>query len=307
MEGYDPARLELLEAVLGKMFIPVKLKRVEDAAVVLAYFNPFVGYVSSSRPTLPPFPTGGILADEMGLGKTVEVLSLIMLNAKPEEDSVKKNHQSIRLKRGNSPCEFQTMDVDCVGISTNTEKRKQDDIKDFDVKEKATKKICLSESSRSDVVADAESQTVDADTNQSDLTIQKQKAKVPINGRKKRRKLKLQTTRKKRKKLGNGTKRESKSKSHQSSKNSSIDQKGSPISKSIGTTYSKVKPMYDAALGEYDATKLATVSAKFHGEFFNPNVGRKAFFECICGEGLEDESEVIQGAKVIYPERKRSF
>jgi hypothetical protein len=62
--------------------------------------------------------------------------------------------------------------------------------------------------------------------------------------------------------------------------------------KSGGKTYDKIKPMYDRALGEFNATRYATVSARFHGEFFNPHVGRKAFFECICGEGLEDESDV---------------
>jgi len=44
------------------------------------FFNVATNYTTSTQPTLA---SGGILADDMGLGKTIQIISLILANAKP--------------------------------------------------------------------------------------------------------------------------------------------------------------------------------------------------------------------------------
>lgn len=59
-----------------------------------AYYQPTMGFLTKEKPTLRPMPRGGILADEMGLGKTVEVLSLMLMHPRPEDDVYKPQVRS---------------------------------------------------------------------------------------------------------------------------------------------------------------------------------------------------------------------
>lgn len=73
----------------------VNLKAFGNKCLQDVYYSRASGCISWEKQKVDKLPNrGGILADEMGLGKTIEVLSLILLNQRPDVTDFKSEFDS---------------------------------------------------------------------------------------------------------------------------------------------------------------------------------------------------------------------
>jgi hypothetical protein len=308
-EGIIPAaadtKVNLADCFMRKMYIPITLSRVDTEVTDAAFYNPFLGYVCRKRPSLSNITTGGILADEMGLGKTVEVLSLILLNQRKDligevkeefiEESDSGNHSEEVLKnsrtrgRGKRMASSNKIPVDKKKRKTpipvkplvhpNLKRKRCLSPCEFEVSNVEGTEMASVKNGPSTRETEANIEVGEPVINEKIASPSKESKPVRANksGGKKGRKAGISKGKNKKNPVG---KRE---------KPSSFEDM--PHKKE--TTYDRVKWMYESALGAYDESKNATVQPKFHGEFFNPNIGIRGFFECVCGEELVDNDRQV--------------
>lgn len=254
----------ILQDFISYIFIPVELKDFEsdNSAIKTAFMNRFTGELCWKRPEISEIPRGGILCDSMGLGKTIEVLSLILSHQCPPD--------SIELGR------------------VSTAERKS-------LNESRRSKKCPSPCEFATVQSDTEEKDVEVkmelNTTFPDL-MTKEKEILSLSQEEIKEALPSTTSPQKSavqqrpQRIKSATKRKSRA---------SVDVEDSPLPpKKAGALFNQVKILYDTALNDYKASKFVNSNPKFLGHFFDTNVGRKAFFECTCGEYNDDDSRLVR-------------
>ena len=73
-----------MHAMYRKVKIPMTTNNCSEQTMLI-YVNIFSGSFHLSPPSSSLPVAGGVIADEMGLGKTLEVLEVILRNARPLE------------------------------------------------------------------------------------------------------------------------------------------------------------------------------------------------------------------------------